>query len=48
VRGTHGIRPKDQLDWPVMMGQSIEAKDTSLAATGVRDCLLQALGLEPN
>ncbi len=48
VRGTHGIRPKDTLDWPVMMGQSIEAKDTSLAATEVRDCLLQALGLEPN
>ena len=47
IKGTHGIRPKDTLDWPVILGQSISEADNPMPATGVRDSLLVALGVDP-
>ncbi|MEL0098212.1 MAG: alkaline phosphatase family protein, partial [Opitutae bacterium] len=43
VMGTHGIRPPDTLDWPLILGHSIEALDHPLPATKVQDALLHAL-----
>jgi hypothetical protein len=47
VKGTHGVRPKDSLDWPVILGHSIEGGDTSITATGVHDLFTQSPGLLP-
>ena len=47
IKGTHGIRPKDTLDWPVILGQSISEAGNPMPATGVRDSLLVALGVDP-
>jgi hypothetical protein len=44
VKGTHGVRPKDRLDWPVLLGSSIDPSDCPLPATEVHNQLLQALG----
>jgi len=44
VKGTHGIRPKDRLDWPILLGSSIDPSDSPLPATEVHNRLLQALG----
>ena len=43
VKGTHGVRPKNTLDWPLILGHSIEPLDHPLPATKVQHCLLQAL-----
>ncbi len=39
VKGSHGARPRDPDDWPVLLG--IEGVDTSLAATEVHEELLK-------
>jgi len=44
VRGTHGVRPKDPLDWPVLFGSQIQAIESPLPATGVYHQLLKVLG----
>jgi len=44
VKGTHGIRPKDKLDWPVLFGSSINSTNLPIPATEVNGRLLQALG----
>lgn len=43
VKGTHGTRPEDPMDWPVIFGHSIEGGDRPLPATGVHACLFKAL-----
>jgi len=48
VKGTHGVRPKDSLDWPVILGHGIEPSDTPILATKVHDRLLRGLDYYPN
>ncbi len=48
VKGTHGIRPRDPLDWPLIMGHSIEGSKKSIPATEVRNCFLRALDFRSN
>ena len=48
VKGTHGVRPKDSLDWPVILGHGIEPSDTPILATKVHDHLLRGLDYYPN
>ena len=43
VKGTHGVRPKNTVDWPLILGNSIEPLDHPLPATKVQHCLLQVL-----
>lgn len=43
VKGTHGIRPKNPADWPILFGPGIDPNDQPLPATEVRDALLQAI-----
>ena len=43
VRGTHGIRPQDPLDWPIIFGHSVHPSTEPLPATKVHSCLLKAL-----
>lgn len=43
VKGTHGARPRDPLDWPVIFGHSITGGKDPLPATKVRSLLLNAL-----
>ncbi|HQF39592.1 MAG TPA: alkaline phosphatase family protein [Opitutaceae bacterium] len=38
VKGSHGVCPRDERDWPVLLGAG--ASDTPLAATAVHDKLL--------
>ena len=39
VKGSHGVCPRDERDWPVLLGAG--ASDTPLAATAVHDKLLE-------
>ena len=43
VRGTHGIRPQDPLDWPIIFGHSVHPSTEPLPATKVHGSLLNAL-----
>ena len=43
VQGTHGIRPKDPLDWPIIFGHSVDQSSVPLPAIKVHSCLLKAL-----
>lgn len=43
VRGTHGIRPQDPLDWPIIFGHSVHPSTEPLPATKVHGYLLKAL-----
>ncbi len=43
VKGTHGVRPKNMLDWPVIFGHSIEPSENPIPATEVQSCLFKAL-----
>lgn len=40
VRGSHGIRPQDHQDWPVIMGHGIQSTGSTLNPTEVMDCIL--------
>jgi predicted AlkP superfamily pyrophosphatase or phosphodiesterase len=45
VRGTHGGKPTDPLDWPIIFGDSIYPSDQPIQATEVHGRILQALAL---
>ena len=45
IKGTHGVRPSDPRDWPVIFGYCIEAMANPLPATEVQKCLLKASNL---
>jgi predicted AlkP superfamily pyrophosphatase or phosphodiesterase len=47
VRGSHGLpgTGRGQEDWPVMIGDGTNPTERSLAMTGVRDLVLEAMGL---
>ncbi len=40
VKGTHGAKPGDKADWPILLGALPNAPDKPIPATGVRDLLL--------
>ena len=40
VKGSHGIRTKDSLDWPIILGHGIQSVDSILAPTEVMNCML--------
>jgi len=42
VKGTHGARPKDSIDWPILFGHGIEKNDP-IHATQVHDLLVSGL-----
>ena len=42
VRGTHGSRPKDEMDWPILFGHGIKGNQ-AIPATSVHEQLLNAL-----
>ena len=46
VKGTHGVRPADPSDWPLIMGHSIDGSEDPLPATRVQSCLFNALEVE--
>lgn len=37
VKGSHGVTPKDKLDWPVLFGDGISAQEDSIPADKVSD-----------
>ena len=37
VKGSHGVTPKDELDWPVLFGDGISAQEDSIPADKVSD-----------
>ena len=41
VKGSHGIRTKDSLDWPIILGHGIQSVDSKLAPTEVMNCMLK-------
>ena len=48
VKGTHGVRPSDTLDWPVIFGHSVESSSEPLPATEVQNSLFKALDFRKN
>lgn len=46
VKGTHGVRPKNKLDWPVIFGHMVEYSAESLPAKEVQNHLFKALGFQ--
>ena len=37
VKGSNGVTPKDELDWPVLFGDGISAQEDSIPADKVSD-----------
>ena len=43
VKGSHGVIPKDENDWPILFGKDFPGHGKTLEATDVRDLLLDLL-----
>ena len=43
VKGSHGVIPKDENDWPILFGKDFPGNGKTLEATDVRDLLLDLL-----
>ena len=43
VKGSHGVIPKDENDWPILFGKDFLGNGKTLEATDVRDLLLDLL-----
>ena len=43
VKGSHGVIPKDENDWPILFGKDFPGKGKTLEATDIRDLLLDLL-----
>ena len=40
VKGSHGVIPRDEDDWPILFGEGLPESGESIEATEVRDLLL--------
>ena len=40
VKGSHGVIPRDENDWPILFGEGLPESGESIEATEVRDLLL--------